>query len=92
MSHEIRPPAATTPDGAPLSPSLVRSINESLAAIPDRTLAAVVQVPVSENGERVLKGQLFLNVGNGLSFSTWLDHNLDVKSNLGWGVAVRKKF
>lgn len=93
MSDEIRPPAAITPTGVPLSGSLLKSINETLNAIEDRTATVIVQVPVTEpNGQRVLKGQLFVGINDHLSFATWLDHNLDVKSDLGWGVALRTKF
>lgn len=89
---ERRPPSAVSPSGAPLSPSLVNSINAALDAIPDKSIAAIIQVPVTEDGERVLKGQMFVNVGNGLSFTGWIEHELDVKKTLGWGVAVRKTF
>jgi hypothetical protein len=87
----VRPPATVTPSGVPLSSGLIRSINETLNAIEDRSVAVIIQVPVAEHGRRVLKGQVFVDLGKGLSFTTWLDKNLDGKSGLGYGVAVRKK-
>lgn len=92
-SPDIRPPSDMTPSGVPLSADLLRSINQTLAAIEDRSATVVIQVPVTElTGQRVLKGQLFVGINNHLSFATWVDKNLDVKSHLGYGVALRAKF
>jgi len=71
------------------SKRLLDDINEHLAGIPDKSItAAIVQVPDG----RVLRGAVYVNVGHGLSFAGWLDHDLDFKAGVGWGVAVRKTF
>ena len=79
MSDEICP----TPIG---NPDLLKSINALLDSIPEKSFAAVIQVPENDK----LKGGLYLNAGKGWSFATWIDHDLKVKKHLGYGVAVRK--
>lgn len=85
-------PAAAPDDVRPtpiVNRSLLKDINEQLAGIPDKSIsAALVQIPDG----RVLRGALYVNVGHGLSFATWIDKDLDYKPGFGWGVAVRKTF
>lgn len=90
---DIRPPAVRTPEGASVDAGSLRRITETLNAIEARSATLVVQVPMTESGgERVLKGQLFVNINDRWSFATWVDHNLSVDSSLGVGVAARLKF
>lgn len=73
----------------PVSKRLLDDINERLAGIPDQSIsAAIVQIPEG----RVLRGALYVNIGHGLSFATWLDHDLEHKAEFGYGIAVRKTF
>lgn len=80
LPDELRPTPVS--DGA-----LLRSINETLNALPDRTATAVLQVP--EGG--ALRAAFYVNVGNGLSFMGW-GERLRPKQGLGFGVAVRKSW
>jgi hypothetical protein len=80
-------PAVELPDEVrqtPVSPSLLRSINETLDSLPAKTATAVLQVPV---GGR-LRGGVYVNVGDGMSFMGWLEK--DMSGGFGGGVAVRK--
>ena len=87
MSDAPTVPAPTVRPTPVADKRLLDSINAQLAGIPDKSIgAAVVQVPDG----RVLRGALYVNVGDGLSFATWIDHDLDYKPGYGWGVAVRK--
>jgi hypothetical protein len=67
--------------------TLLSSINAVLDTIPDQTATAILQVP---QGSNTLRGAVYVNVGSGFSFMTWLDKDLKVKDSLGYGVAVRK--
>ena len=92
MSTDATAPVAAPDDVRPTPVSdrrLLDTINAQLAGIPDKSIsAAIVQIPDG----RVLRGALYVNVGHGLSFATWLDKDLDHKAEFGWGVAVRKTF
>jgi hypothetical protein len=81
LSDEIRP----TPIG---NQDLLKSINAVLDGLPPRTATAVLQVPQ----DKKLRGGVYVNVGNGLSFMGWLEGDLSVKDGLGYGVAVRKSW
>ena len=75
--------------GIPLADKrLLADIAAQLDGIKEHSVAAVIQVPDG----RVLRGALFVNVGKGLSFATWIDRDLGYKPELGWGVAVRKSW
>lgn len=89
MSDSPSVPVAASDDVRPTPVSdqrLLDTINEHLAGIPEHSIAVVLQVPDG----RVLRGALYVNVGNGFSFATWLDHDLHHKAATGYGVAVRK--
>lgn len=80
MKMDIRSPE--------VEPGLLSRINEQLDGIQDRSVGVILQVPVDQK----LKGAVFANFGHGLSFVGWLEHDLNEKKGMGYGVAIRKKW
>lgn len=76
-------PVRQTPVG---NPDLLASINKVLDTLPANTATAILQVPQDQR----LRAGVYVNVGNGLSFAGWLEDDLNVKHDLGYGVAIRK--
>lgn len=72
----------------PVEGSLLAKINEQLDGIAERSAGAIIQVPVDGR----LRGAVYVDLGSGLSFAGWLEHDLKEKRGMGYGVAIRKKW
>jgi hypothetical protein len=76
------------------SPSLLKSIEETLNALPSNTFAVSAWVPRGHDpdGDKVLAGALYLKRPKGWSFSVWGEGELKASGDWGAGFTIRKEF